>query len=257
MFNLRLFFSSLCVSVPLWRLLSFSMEEALKQPKRIREMFARIARAYDLNNRLHSLWRDQAWRRLGARLAALSAGESALDVACGTGDLTALLARTPDARVVGLDFCEAMLERARRKFPRLPIEWIAGDARALPFPDQSFDVVAIAFGLRNVPEAPAALREFHRVLRPGGRLVVLEFTGGPPARPVQRLLRFYTDVIMPRTAGLIARDRSGAYHYLHRSIHSFWSAEEMTAQMTAAGFADVSACRLTLGLAHAHLGRRV
>jgi demethylmenaquinone methyltransferase / 2-methoxy-6-polyprenyl-1,4-benzoquinol methylase len=232
------------------------MEQALKQPEIIRDMFARIAPAYDLNNRLHSLWRDQAWRRLAARLAGLSAGESALDVACGTGDLTALLARTPDARVVGLDFCKAMLDLARRKFPNLRVEWVVGDAMALPFPDGSFDSLTIAFGLRNVPDAPAALREFHRILRHGGRLVVLEFTGGPPAGPAQRLLRFYTDAIMPRTAGLIARDRSGAYHYLHRSIHSFWSAEEMTAQMTAAGFVDVSAHRLTLGLAHAHLGRR-
>ena len=219
----------------------------------MRKMFAAIAPRYDLNNRLHSLWQDQRWRRAAAELADVRPPCAVLDVACGTGDLTALLARRGAARVVGLDCCEPMLRIAREKFPALPIEWAVGDATALPLADAEFDRLTIAFGLRNLPDVAAALAEFRRVLAPGGRLVILEFTGSSPGRgPWSRLLRLYTERIMPRTAAALAGDRVGAYEYLHRSVRSFLSPDQLTAALREAGFADATTRRLTFGIATLH-----
>ena len=134
-------------------------------------MFARIAGRYDLNNRLHSLWRDQAWRREAVRAGGASRGDRVLDAACGTGDLAGLFARAGAGQVVGVDFCPEMLDAARRKFPRERIRWLPGDATALPLGDGEFDVVSIAFGIRNIADPSLALAEFRRVLRPGGRLL--------------------------------------------------------------------------------------
>jgi demethylmenaquinone methyltransferase/2-methoxy-6-polyprenyl-1,4-benzoquinol methylase len=256
-------------------------------PRTIREMFSRIARRYDLNNRLHSLWRDQGWRRRAALAAELRGNEAVLDVACGTGDLTAMLARdmasltcgrdardatnhspcgraahgqdaraTSGGRIVGLDYCEPMLAIARRKYPGLDIQWVAGDAMALPFDAGEFDVASIAFGLRNLPDTAGALAQLRRVLKPGGRLVVLEFSGGRRLGVRGAILRLYTQRIMPRTAAMIARDRSGAYDYLFRSTQGFATAYELADQIRAAGFCDVSTRRLTLGIASLHLARR-
>jgi demethylmenaquinone methyltransferase/2-methoxy-6-polyprenyl-1,4-benzoquinol methylase len=245
-------------------------------PRTIREMFSRIARRYDLNNRLHSLWRDQGWRRCATRGANLRGNEAILDVACGTGDLTAMLARgmgmgtcahtgcptrgrdahAAGGRVVGLDYCEPMLAIARRKYAGLDIEWLAGDAMAMPFGSGEFDVASIAFGLRNLPDTAAALLELRRVLKSGGRLVALEFNGGRRLGVSGALLRMYTEHIMPRTAAIIARDRSGAYDYLFRSTQAFATAHELADKIRAAGFCDVSTQRLTLGLASLHLARR-
>jgi demethylmenaquinone methyltransferase/2-methoxy-6-polyprenyl-1,4-benzoquinol methylase len=224
------------------------------KPPMIARMFARIVRAYDLNNRLHSFGRDQAWRRLAAEAAQVAPGDSALDVACGTGDLTAMLARRGAARVVGLDFCRPMLDLARRKFPRRRIEWVLGDAMDLPFAERTFDAVTIAFGLRNLLDRPRALGEFLRVLRPGGRLVVLEFHPPNPTGLLGRAVRFYLEHVMPRTAGAIARDRQGAYEYLTRSIQAFPSPGELTEMIRLAGFADVTARLLTFGAAGIHRG---
>jgi demethylmenaquinone methyltransferase/2-methoxy-6-polyprenyl-1,4-benzoquinol methylase len=239
-------------------------------------MFDRIAGAYDLNNRLHSLWRDQSWRRLAARaaaepravgsgpagaVAAQAAQEagasmrwSVLDVACGTGDLAGMLAtRMPGARIVGLDVSPAMLQRARRKFHGSTIHWVLGDATALPFGDGEFDAVTIAFGLRNLSNPVAGLREMVRVLRPGGRLVVLEFHPLRRRGPGGRLLRLYLQRIMPLTAGAIARD-GGAYRYLATSVDGFMTAGELADAMRAAGLRDVSTRMLTFGIAALHVG---
>ncbi len=220
-----------------------------KAPARIEEMFGSIARRYDLNNRIHSLWRDQAWRRAAATAADASGAATVLDVACGTGDLTAMLARQRPARIVGADFCEPMLQRARAKFPHLPIEWQLADAMALPFADGEFDIITIAFGLRNLPQPERALGEFLRVLRPGGRLVVLDFRGGERPGVLGRLLSVYTNHIMPRTAALLAGDRRGAYQYLQRSVRSFWSDLQLVHHMQTAGFVHVSSRLQTMGLA--------
>ena len=218
-------------------------------------MFGRIAKSYDLNNRVHSLGRDQAWRRLAVRAARIRGGEAVLDAACGTGDLAGLFCRAGAARVVGLDFCPEMLEVARSKFRGRGIEWVAGDAMSLPAGEGEFDVVSIAFGIRNVADPPAALAEFHRVLRPGGRLIVLEFDR-PRGRLLGALLRLYLDRVMPRTAAAIAQDRAGAYDYLHRSVQAFLSAERLAHAIRQAGFADVTTRRLTFGISALHCGHR-
>ncbi|MBL9030340.1 MAG: bifunctional demethylmenaquinone methyltransferase/2-methoxy-6-polyprenyl-1,4-benzoquinol methylase UbiE [Phycisphaerae bacterium] len=229
--------------------------EQADKPARVRAMFAAIAGRYDLNNRVHSLGRDRAWRRFAADRAALGPADHALDVACGTGDLTLELARRGAARVVGLDFTAEMLAIARQKAakrntrPTDPsaVEFAEGDAMALPFPDASFDAVTIAFGIRNVAEPMRALREFFRVLRPGGRVVVLEFDR-PRTALMRALTAGYCGWLMPRTATLISGDRSGAYRYLPRSVGTFADSREMLRMLGEAGFAHVQSRRLTLGV---------
>jgi demethylmenaquinone methyltransferase/2-methoxy-6-polyprenyl-1,4-benzoquinol methylase len=230
--------------------------EDREKAQRVSRMFGAIAHRYDLNNRLHSFGRDQAWRRAAVGAAGIGAGGEALDVACGTGDLSEALAAGGASRVVGVDFSEPMLDRAREKSRRRGggrCEYLHGDAMDLPFPDGSFDAVTIAFGLRNVLEPPRALREFRRVLRPGGRLVVLEFA--EPRNPLIRgLNRLYTERIMPVTAALIAGDRSGAYRYLPRSVRTFPDAPSLSAMIAAAGLREVSMKPLTFGVCVVHRG---
>ncbi len=228
---------------------------------KVRGMFGAIARSYDLNNRLHSLWQDQRWRRVAVRLANVRDGEKVLDVACGTGDLAGAFARTGASAVTGVDFTREMLQIARRKMFSLAPEvstkltYAEGDAQDLKFSDQSFDVVSIAFGIRNVASPEKALAEFARVLRPGGRLVVLEF-----AEPRNALLRalnhFYSGVVMPRTATWVSGDRSGAYKYLPKSIGTFWTREQMAEAMRRAGFEPVTTRDLTFGVCACHVGIR-
>ncbi len=228
------------------------------QPEAIRTMFARVARRYDLNNRLHSFGMDRLWRRRAVREAGPCEGRTVLDAACGTGDMAIRFARAGAGRVVGLDFCWEMLQIARRKARRPPldaIEWVLGDATALPFGPGAFDVVSIAFGLRNIPDRASALRGFLRALRPGGRLVVLEFHRPRGAFP-GALARFYMDRVMPRSAAWVAGDRNGAYDYLRESVKSFASAQELDECIRAAGFADVRGRSLMPPVAAVHLGTR-
>ncbi len=233
--------------------------------QRVRRMFAAIAPAYDLNNRLHSLWQDQRWRRAAAKLAGVGRVDTVVDVACGTGDLTLAMERSrPDGptetapgATIGIDFTFEMLPLARAKAMASAadagVRFINGDAQSLPLPDGACDVVSIAFGIRNVQEPARALAEFFRVLRPGGRLVILEFS-----RPDNRLLawlnRIYTEKLMPRTATWISGDRSGAYAYLPRSVGTFMSRQAMADAMAAAGFADVTRHPLTFGVCVAYRG---
>lgn len=221
---------------------------------KVRRMFAAIAGSYDLNNRVHSLWMDQAWRRHAVRTASVNPGDTVLDVACGTGDLTEAFARrSPAAEVIGLDFTAEMLEIAGRKRDRRPgavaskIRYEQGDAMALPQADASVDVVSIAFGIRNVQEPDRALAEFARVLRPGGRLVILEFDT-PRFGPVRWFNCWYSGWLMPRTATLLSGDRSGAYRYLPRSIESFYSRGQMLEAIGRAGFAEARARSLSMGI---------
>ncbi|MEL7087125.1 MAG: bifunctional demethylmenaquinone methyltransferase/2-methoxy-6-polyprenyl-1,4-benzoquinol methylase UbiE [Planctomycetota bacterium] len=241
-----------------------------EKARRVEKMFAAIAPSYDLNNRVHSFGRDQAWRRAAVKMAELRPGDRVLDVACGTGDLTfafaAELGRINGPRslttgqVTGLDFTEEMLAIARQKSSAPPtdsdsplVPFLHGDAMALPLPDASVDVVSIAFGIRNVAEPARALAEFYRVLRPGGRLIVLEFT--VPTNPVFRLgYNFYCGWLMPRTASLIARDTSGAYKYLPRSVNTFAGKSELISAMSDAGFLRVTIRELTCGIAACYRG---
>lgn len=224
---------------------------------RVQRMFDAIAPSYDLNNRLHSLWRDQAWRKKTVRLSRIQPDDVVLDVACGTGDLTLAYAKARPARVIGLDFTHHMLQIARQKQPHyhspVPVIFGDGDAMQLPIADASVDVVSIAFGIRNVSDPQRAIHEFARVLRPGGRLAILEFS--LPTNPLLLAgYNFYFHQIMPRTATLISGDRSGAYKYLPKSVNTFIGRQEMTAMMETAGFTDVSLTAMTFGIAICYLG---
>lgn len=238
--------------------LTGSPHDRVDKPERVRKMFTSIARRYDLNNRLHSFWRDQAWRRCAVRLAEIGTTDDVLDIACGTGDLTEAFADARPASVRGVDFTEAMLELARvkaesrRRRPNVPAPTYAfGDAMALEIEDASVDVVSIAFGIRNVADPDLAFREFRRVLRPGGRLIVLEFD--EPSNPLMRWgNRLYTQRIMPLTATLIAGDRSGAYKYLPKSVDTFLSRDALSSRITDAGFADATQTPLTFGVCVVH-----
>ncbi|HLL88560.1 MAG TPA: bifunctional demethylmenaquinone methyltransferase/2-methoxy-6-polyprenyl-1,4-benzoquinol methylase UbiE [Tepidisphaeraceae bacterium] len=248
-------------------------DELLKNPhavadkrRRVQRMFAAIAPSYDLNNRLHSLWMDQHWRRKAVSLAELTTYDSVVDVACGTGDLTLLFEReayrvAPPAKdmpraaqVVGIDFTFAMLPIAARKAERGGVlQWVNGDAQSLPLPDACCDVVSIAFGIRNVADPAAALREFYRVLRPGGRVIVLEFSL-PTNASLRGLYNFYFRQILPRTATLISGDKTGAYKYLPESVNTFIGRDQMTGMMRAAGFADVTQHAMTFGVCVCYRG---
>lgn len=222
------------------------------KPAKVRAMFAAIARSYDLNNRLHSLWQDQAWRRFAVRKADVKPGDRVLDVACGTGDLTLAFARSGAAGVVGLDFTGEMLDIARHKsqargLPDERVQYLQGDAQDLPFDDASFDVVSIAFGIRNVLDPAKAVREFRRVLRPGGRLIVLEFAE-PGLPPVRWFNNLYCRRIMPVTATLISGDRSGAYKYLPRSVETFMPPDDLKNLMVAVGLVEPQDWALSLGI---------
>jgi demethylmenaquinone methyltransferase/2-methoxy-6-polyprenyl-1,4-benzoquinol methylase len=230
--------------------LAESPHEHAEKAARVKTMFSSIARRYDLNNTLHSFGRDRAWRHKALAMTKVDASSEVLDVACGTGALAEAFRAAGVRRVVGLDYTPEMLSVARQRakagaFPA--VEYIEGDAMKLPFDDASFDVLSIAFGIRNVGDPDRALGEFARVVRPGGRLVVLEF-----AQPRNRLVRFgnavYSQKIMPRTAALIARDRSGAYDYLPRSIETFLDPAELAARIESHGFAQTRAVPMTFGV---------
>jgi demethylmenaquinone methyltransferase/2-methoxy-6-polyprenyl-1,4-benzoquinol methylase len=253
-------------------------ENLLKNPhavsdkrSRVQRMFAAIAPSYDINNRLHSLWMDQVWRRKAVKLSELKSTDRVVDVACGTGDLIEAFRKVGDflpaeqradsdaTRYVGVDFTYEMLPIARRKsaFFNLAstIRYVNGDAQSLPLPDEFCDVVSIAFGIRNVADPAAAIREFYRVLRPGGRLIILEFS--LPTNPVLRgLYNFYFRKILPRTATLISGDKTGAYKYLPESVNTFIGREQMMGMMRESGFKDVRQFPMTFGVCVCYRGAK-
>lgn len=223
---------------------------------RVREMFAGIAKRYDLLNHLLSGNVDKRWRRIVAmrvREKLMSSSSRVLDVACGTGDLSLTLFENTGARVVGTDFCRPMLEIAARKTSdRIPL--IEGDALDLPFRDGAFEVVTIAFGLRNLASVAGGLAELRRVLKPGGWVAVLEFSR--PANPVLRpLFGLYFTRVLPLMGGLISGS-PGAYTYLPASVQKFPDQEQLSLLMQQAGFERVQFENLTGGIAALHMGRR-
>jgi demethylmenaquinone methyltransferase/2-methoxy-6-polyprenyl-1,4-benzoquinol methylase len=221
-------------------------------------MFAGIAARYDLLNHLLSGNVDKLWRRTVARTLepVLVEGSRVLDVACGTGDLSLVLARAGSAQLVGLDFCRPMLEIARRKAgaESRAIPFVEGDALRLPFADETFDAVTIAFGLRNLAGVAEGLGELRRVLRAGGRCAVLEFSS-PVVPGFRALFRFYFARVLPRIGGLVSGSR-GAYEYLPDSVSRFPDQKRLAELMSGAGFENVSYRNLTGGIAALHTGTR-
>jgi demethylmenaquinone methyltransferase/2-methoxy-6-polyprenyl-1,4-benzoquinol methylase len=220
----------------------------------VREMFDLIAPSYDLQNTIFSLDRDRAWRRRAAQLAQLQSGDLALDLCTGTGKLARQMAPqvAPNGWVIGIDFSDGMLARATAA---ARVEYRLGDVSRLPFADGSAAAVTVAFGLRNLVHRDAALREMHRVLRPGGRAVILEFS--PPGDGlIGRLYRIYLTRVMPAVAGVIRREQGNAYRYLAESIDAFPSPAELSRQISAAGFSQVRRYPMTFGIVTIHVGVR-
>ena len=225
----------------------------------VREMFAGIAGRYDLLNHVLSLNIDKRWRRIvSADLRDILDDENAtvLDVACGTGDLSLELNKNAKAQIIGTDFCRPMLDKAQSKSVDEPraIPYIEGDALALPFDDNRFDAVTIAFGLRNLANVADGLAELRRILKPGGRLVVLEFSA-PVVPGFGRLFNFYFSHVLPRIGGAVSGSR-GAYEYLPDSVSKFPNQQKLVALMERTGFETVKYRNLTGGIAALHSGEK-
>ncbi len=207
-------------------------------------MFDRIAPVYDVMNRVMTMGLDQRWRRETVR-AVVRPGDRVLDAACGTGDL-AVIAAAAGADVIGLDFSAAMLERARRKAPAL--DWVQGDLLALPFEDASFDAATVGFGIRNVSDLARGIEELRRVLRPGGRLAILEITR--PRGPLRVFYSFWFDRIVPLLGKVLPGGE--AYTYLPASVRRFPGPDELAAQFD--GFDDVRYRLFAGGIVALHTG---
>lgn len=221
-------------------------------------MFSRIAERYDRANRWMSFGTDQSVRRRAVRLSGVRPGDSLLDCAAGTGDLTLLFHEAMEGRgrIVGSDFNADMLDRAERKSRAAgaEIEWREEDSQDLDFDDASFDVVAMAYGIRNVDDPHRALESMYRVLRPGGRLVVLEF--GQPSKLLKPFYFIYNRFVIPLIGGLAGGDRD-AYRYLQRTSDAFPYGSEFVEMMRATGAYDnIRVESVALGVNYIYVGTR-
>jgi demethylmenaquinone methyltransferase / 2-methoxy-6-polyprenyl-1,4-benzoquinol methylase len=224
---------------------SVHYESGQLAPDAVRRMFDRIAPVYDAMNHTMTAGLDRRWRRLTAE-SVVRPGDAVLDACCGTGDLTLACARA-GGRVTGLDFSQRMLERARHKAPQL--EWVEGDLLALPFPDASFDAATVGFGVRNVEDLARGLSELRRVLRPTGRLAILEIT-----RPRGLLAPFYRvwfDGVVPLLGKLLPG--GSAYTYLPASVRRFPGPAELADVIGAAGFHSVRIRLFAGGIVALHI----
>lgn len=224
--------------------------------RRVQRMFDAIAPTYELVNTVSSAGRDAYWRREMVRLAEVRPDDVLLDVACGTGDVARAFA-SADVRprhICGMDFAASMLRRAADR-PISGGTFLQADALHLPAADGSVSIVTCAFGIRNFSNLSAGLQEMHRVLKPGGRVVILEFS--VPRLPlIRQIYLFYFHRVMPIAATLISRDRTGAYRYLPRSVVSFPDRSEIVQALAAAGFATTTAHPCTLGIVTIYVARK-
>ena len=228
-----------------------------KKPQ-IEKMFDSIAPRYDLLNRVLSAGIDQKWRKKVIRLILEKSPQRVLDVATGTADLAIMAAHSGVPQTVGVDISEEMLAVGKRKVVAKGLsEKVAlqtGDAEKLPFEDAQFDACMVSFGVRNFEDLDEGLREIHRIIRPGGRLVVLEFSR-PAAFPIKQLYGFYNAYILPNIGKLLSGD-TAAYTYLPESIVAFPEGEAFLDHMREAGFKTVRDQRLTFGIASIYVGER-
>jgi demethylmenaquinone methyltransferase / 2-methoxy-6-polyprenyl-1,4-benzoquinol methylase len=221
----------------------------------VREMFSGIAGRYDLLNHLLSLNIDKRWRRkVRDKLTEILEKPNAvvLDVACGTGDLAIELQRDSKAKILGTDFCRPMLDIAAEKSAAIPL--VEGDAMNLAFADDTFDAVTIAFGLRNLSNVNDGLAELLRILKPAGKLVVLEFST-PRVPGFRSLFSFYFSRILPRIGGAVSGSNA-AYEYLPDSVAKFPDQRQLAATMSETGFIEVNFENLTGGVAAIHVGTK-
>ncbi len=227
--------------------------------KAVREMFSGIAGQYDLLNHVLSLNIDKRWRRrVREEIQPILDNKNAvvLDVACGTGDLSIELNRDSAAKVIGTDFCRPMLAVAHEKNAgnNADIPYVESDAMNLSFADSSFDALTIAFGLRNLANFSSGLKELHRVLKPGGRIAILEFSS-PILPGFKQLFNFYFANVLPRIGGMVSGSR-GAYEYLPDSVAKFPDQKTLVAMMEQTGFKGVKYQNLTGGIAAIHVGNK-
>jgi demethylmenaquinone methyltransferase/2-methoxy-6-polyprenyl-1,4-benzoquinol methylase len=223
-------------------------------------MFDAIAEHYDFLNHLLSAGIDRRWRRAAVRSLALTGRERVLDLCTGTADLAiaARMATPAAARVIGIDFARAMLgvgqEKLRRDKLTGDVTLVRGDATRIPLAAESVDAITIGFGIRNVEDTIGACREMHRVLKPGGRIAILEFAI-PAAPGVRAAYLCYFNHILPRVGRIVSRDH-GAYGYLPASVGAFASPDEFVTILRHAGFGEISATPLSLGIVFLYTGRR-
>ncbi len=227
-------------------------------PDAVRDTFSRVAHRYDLANHLLSVGIDFIWRKKLVELAKKKPCSTILDLATGSGDVAFALQRGLGTKtdITGLDFCEPMLKQARQKRDRLGLDsqkyvFMEGDCLDLPFEEESFDLVTISFGLRNLADREKGLSEIHRVLKPDGRLIVLEFT--QPHWWFRPVYYFYLRLILPWLARLVTGDRD-AYLYLGTSISNFPNRHELSRELEGVGFGEVSALPLTFSIVALHHG---
>lgn len=222
----------------------------------VRQMFSSIATRYDVTNEVLSFGIHRLWRRAAVKYSAAKEGDAILDCATGTGDLALAFKRKVgnNGRVMGTDFCAEMLQSAPAKAAQagLQVEFQVADAMKLPFADNTFDVASISFGIRNVDDPVVCLREMARVVKPGGRVVVLEF--GQPTGFFGGLFRFYSKVIMPTVGGLLTGNRA-AYEYLPRTAANFPAGDRFLSLMDQAGaYRERVAHPLTFGTSYVYVG---
>lgn len=225
----------------------------------VRNMFAGIARKYDALNHLLSFNRDKSWRRFAVKLAAVKPGERILDVCCGTGDLAMEFRKQhgADHEIHGTDFTPEMIEIAKQKSDagKCGISYQVADTLALPYPDQSFDVISVGFGIRNVQNVRAGIREMARVLKPGGRMVILEFSK-PQGYFFKNMYDLYSTRVMPLMGNAFSSSKEKAYSYLADSIALFPGPDQLAEMMEEEGMSDVFYRTRIFGVVAIHVGTK-